>query len=220
LISLVIADDNTLFRTALMHFLKKEKDIEVLYDAKNGNELIEKLKTISPLPNIILMDINMPILDGKEATKTIKSIFPSIKIIALSVFNHEHLVNSMLQLGARGYLSKTVEPEFLKNAIYTVNEGKYFIETSTGIFKIYKKLPMCIRELNLDDSFIITDKQKIFLQHCAEGKSYCDIAKLMHISEKTANKYREALCNKFNVSNRGEMINFAIQNGLIKILNF
>ncbi len=218
MITIALVDDNNLFRNALAYYLKREDRIQVLFDVCNGQELLTELKTLRMLPKIILMDINMPVMDGKAATRIINSLYPSIKIIALSVFHHDHLINNMLSLGVHGYLSKNAEPEVLKEAIDVVNDDNYFIETSYGKFEVFKRLPNNVLAVNLNNTFTITNKQKRFLQLCAEGKSYFDIAEQMQISEKTANKYRELLCKRFKQSNRGELVHYSIQNGLVDIL--
>ena len=219
MIFIALADDNNLFRNALSHYLKNQNTLKVLFDTCNGQDLISELKTSKLFPDIILMDINMPVMDGKEATKIIKILYPSIKIIVLSFFHHDHLIKNMLSLGVNGYLSKNADPEILKEAIYVVKDGNYYIENGHGKFVVFNSLPKKYTTDCSNSTSAITHRQKLFLQLCAEGKSYNTIADQMSISEKIANNYREQLCVRFNKTSRSELVHYAIQNGLVDIFN-
>jgi DNA-binding NarL/FixJ family response regulator len=218
MIPIAIADDNPLFRNTLASFLEKEKGMKLLFLACDGKDLLDQLATFGLLPDIVLMDINMPILDGNQATRFIKEAYPCVKVIVLSAFHNKELLSTMLEAGARGYLSKHIEPEIFLEAIQVVNDGKYFIETDHGKYNSYKTVPKLKSNKISQDKLMLTEKQKLFLQLCAEGKSYSEIGKHMKITDTTANKYRELLCERFNKNNKGELIHFAIQTRLVSIL--
>ena len=217
MIPIVIADDTPLFRTALASLLEKEKAIAILFLASDGGNLLDQLAVFGLLPNIILMDINMPILDGMQATRRVKKAYPSVKIIALSAFYNKELISTMIDAGAKGYVSKSVEKPILMEAIQIVNDDKYFIETDHGKYSIFETAPKLTSNRLPQDDLTLTDKQRFFLQLCAEGKSYGEIGKAMNITNTTANKYRELLCERFNKRTKGELIHFAIQSGLINV---
>jgi two-component system invasion response regulator UvrY len=217
MISIALADDNELFRKGLKNLLKLLKMVDVLFDAKNGQDLLGQLSNCTTLPDIILMDFNMPILDGRETTKIIKEQYTSIKVIMLSVFHHEYLVSSLIAAGARGFLSKNIDMPILERAITIVNDKQYFIEIKIGEYKTYDNFYTEHKSLVFRDRLGLTDKQKQFIQLVASGDTYEEIAIKMGISGKTANNYRDLFCKRFNVSNRLELVLFAIRTGLIDI---
>jgi len=199
--------------------MNKNDKISVLFDAQNGQILLDKLKTQQRQPNIVLLDFSMPILDGRETTILIKKYYPSIKVLILSMFHHEYLISSIINAGANGFLSKNIEPAILDKAIHVVNENNYFIETCPGNFEEYKFSSERILHKYFPNHLKVTYKQKLFIQLCATGLTYNEIAQKMGISSKTVNNYRELLCERFNVANRIELVLFAILNGIVDILN-
>lgn len=218
MISIAIVDDNELFRNGLKSIFKFLKTVDVLFDAQNGQVLLEQLSNCKKLPDIILMDFNMPILDGRETTKIIKEHYTSIKIIMLSVFHHDYLVSSLIAAGAKGFLSKNTDITILEKAITVVNDKKNFIETGRGAYKIYDDFPIkCIPPV-FKDKLGLTNKQKQFIQLLVSGNTYEEIAAKMGISSKTANNYRDLFCKRFNVGNRLELVLFAIQNGIVDVI--
>jgi DNA-binding NarL/FixJ family response regulator len=139
MINIAITDDNNLFRIALEALLEQNK-IRILFDAKNGQELIDKLSVQPLLPDVILIDYNMPVMDGRETVEVLTKLYPNIKIIALSGFYFNYLVTRFINAGAKGFLTKNVDPEILIQAITMVNDNKYYIETESGKFEILDNL--------------------------------------------------------------------------------
>jgi len=217
MIYIALVDDNDLFRKSLKAYFKQIKRASILFDAVNGHDLLEQLRTQLRLPDIILMDFSMPVLDGRQATEKVKKLYPDIKVIVLSMFHHDHLISSMISAGAKGFLSKNIEAENLERAIHTVMDNKYFIETDNERFEIFDSSTADTKKL-CADQLIITEKQKQFLQLNAGGLTYLEIARKMGISIKTADNYRDMLFKRFNVTNRVGLAMFAIQNGLTDIL--
>ena len=130
LIKIVLADDEELFRKGLLFLLQREANIEVLYEASNGQELVDYLKDCKEYPNIILMDLKMPFLNGVEATKLIHKEYSSINVIALTSYNTESFIANMINVGASSYLVKSASPQEMLNTIKEVSEkGFYYNET-------------------------------------------------------------------------------------------
>jgi DNA-binding NarL/FixJ family response regulator len=217
-IKLAIAEDNELFRVAFKNHFRKLKTVNFLFVAKNGYDLLEQLKTREELPDIIFMDYKMPMMDGMQATIVIKREYPSIKVIMLSLFRHDYLINTMICVGAMGYLSKNADPEILVKSIHEVMEDKYFIETDTGIFETFSSFSKSKRYKYFSKPLELTDKQKQFIQLSATDLSYQGIANKMKISIKTVDNYRDMLFKRFNVTNRIGLLIFAVQNGLTDII--
>ncbi|MCB0699627.1 MAG: response regulator transcription factor [Chitinophagales bacterium] len=210
-IKLVIADDHRLFREGLARLLGGYKEVRTVYEATNGQELIDYLANASELPDVCLMDINMPVLCGYDATKIIREKYPEIKVLALSMYDDEGNVIKMLRSGARGYILKDIAPEKLVEAIQIVHtKGFYESELITpNVLRDSKKTK------NEDSSF--SDKELVFLKHCCTDSTYKEIALKMDVSERTVDGYRDRLFEKLGVKSRSGVVVEAIRLGLVKI---
>lgn len=217
-IKVAIAEDHEFFRDALKNYFQKLKTLTFLFDAKNGYDLLEQLEMQEVLPDVIFMDYKMPIMDGRQTTIAIKTKYPSIKVIILSLFRHEYLISSMVSIGAMGYLSKNAAPEIFEKSIRVVMTGKYFIETDTGIFETFPSFANSKKHKVFSELLELTDKQKKFIQLSSTAMSYHEIAEKMGISIKTVDNYRDLLFKRFNVSNRVGLAMIAVQNGLTDII--
>ena len=219
MINLAVAEDNDLFRNSLLGFLKNMKNVTVLFGAINGQDYLNQQQKHKKLPDIVLMDYSMPVLDGRETTKLLSQNFPSIKVIIFSMFHHDYLINSIIHAGAKGFISKNIEVKTIEKAINTVYNNYYFIEMHPDKYEIFKFDSIPFRNKHFPKLHELTDKQKLFLKLCTSCLSYNEIAQEMDISIKTANNYRDLLCERFNLSNRLELVLFAVQNGITDILN-
>ncbi len=208
---IVIVEDHILLSQAIASLVNSFKDFNVLYTCKNGKELLTKLKTPSNIPDIILMDVNMPILNGIETTEIIKNEYPKIKVIALSVEENDITIIKMLKAGAKGYLLKDVEKDVLELAlIETIKHGYYHTKDVSNIL---------INSLNEDNSSKIKlkDREIEFIIHTCSEMTYKEIAEKMFLSPKTIDGYRDALFQKLNVKNRIGLVLYAIKNGIYKL---
>lgn len=213
---IALVDDHILLRNGLAN-LVRELDFEVLFQASNGADLIEKLRT-HPHPEIILMDINMPVMDGNDATLWLKINMPEIKVLALSMYDDENAILRMIRNGAKGYILKDSEPSELRTALNTVNtKGFYHSELVTG------KLIHTIN--NMDNSTSsspisllgLTEKQIEFLKLICTEMTYKEIAEKMCVSPRTIDGYRDDLFEKLHVKSRVGLVLFAIKHGIVKI---
>lgn len=208
-IAVAIVDDHTLFRSGLASLMEEFEEINVVFEAKNGIDLQEKLKKYGPV-QVVLMDINMPIMDGYASAKWLKENFPEISVLALSMFEDEKAIIEMLKAGAGGYLLKESKPSELLLAIKIIKEKRFYINdlVSGRLLTTLKK--------DLDKS-IFTEKEFRFLQFCSTELTYKEIAAQMGVSPRTVDNYREALFAKLNIRSRTGLVVYGIKNGLIKI---
>ncbi|WP_303317907.1 response regulator transcription factor [Flavivirga abyssicola] len=209
--TIVIVEDHILLSQAIASLVDSFKDFSVLYTCKNGKELLTKLKTPKNIPDIILMDVNMPILNGIETTEIIKNEYPEIKVIALSVEENDVTIIKMLKAGAKGYLLKDVEKDVLELAlIETIKNGYYHTKDVSNIL---------INSLNDDDSgkVQLKDREIEFIIHTCSEMTYKEIAEKMFLSPKTIDGYRDNLFQKLNVKNRIGLVLYAIKNGIYKL---
>ncbi len=207
--SIVVVDDHTLLLQAIGGLVEDFEDFEVSYLCKNGQELLEKLKIPANVPDIVLMDINMPVLNGIETTEILSKEYPKIKVLALSVEENEDTILKMLRAGAKGYLMKDTKSSTLKEALLQVIEKGYFHTNTVS--------KLLVNSLNRDnDDICLKDREKEFLQHACTEMTYKEIADKMFLSPKTVEGYRDSIYDKLNIKNRIGLVLFAIRNGLFK----
>jgi two-component system invasion response regulator UvrY len=207
-IKLVICDDHQLFSSALAEMLEKQADLEVLFTASNGNNLLEKLHNRPVQPDIVLLDVNMPELDGFETAKQLKEKYPSIKILALSMNRTDDDVIGMLRNGARGYILKDASAIELKNAINELQaKGFYNNELSA---KGALHLIHGAKEIEFNE------REKEFLKWVCTELTYKEIADKMNVSPRTVDGYRDSLFEKIGVKTRTGLAVYAIQHKYFK----
>jgi len=206
-ILIAIVDDHTLFRDGVAALMAEFDELQVVFEAENGEQM-QHLLAKHPLPQVILMDINMPVMDGYLAAKWVKDNYPQIRILALSMFEEDKAVIRMIKSGAGGYVLKESKPRELLHAIKTINEkGVYINEMVSG------KL---VRKVADDDGPEFSRKEFEFLRLCCSELTYKEIADLMFVSPRTVDNYRESLFQKLNLKTRTGLVLYAIQNEIFK----
>jgi two-component system, NarL family, invasion response regulator UvrY len=212
--NIALVDDHSMIRQSLS-LLILSMGHTVMAQAENGREFIETLNPHA-LPDILLLDIHMPIMNGYETASFISKHYPFIKIIALSVFENEEAIVRMLRNGARGFLKKSSEPGILKKAIDLLQETDcYYIPELNSRGLNYSS---CMRPRFLKASFSdLTKKQIEFLHHASSELTYKEIAVRMGISTRTVDDYRETLFKKLNTRSRIGLVLHAIRSGVIDI---
>ncbi len=204
--SVVVVDDHTLLSQAIGDLVGNFEHFSVLYVCKNGQELITKFKNPRNIPNVVLMDVNMPILNGIETTAYLKEHFPKVKVLALSVEEDETTIIKMLRAGAKGYLLKDVKKTELKNALLEVIKHGYYYTNTVSQVLIHSL------ENKVDSAFSLKERELEFIRHACSEKTYKEIAEEMFLSPKTIEGYRDALFEKLNLRNRTGLVLFAIKN--------
>lgn len=216
MLSIALVDNHSLYRKSLADFLSIHCKLNISFQAGDGAEMLSHFhSSISSLPDILLTDIQMPIMNGKELTLEITKKFPLTKVIALSILHHEDIIIDMFRCGAKGFITKSLELPTLLNAIQTVQKNNYFIYD--GIHETIFTPSTLHSYINQKNNNILTLKQIQFLQHCVSDLTYKEIAELMSISPRTADIYRDQLFEKLNIKSRSGLVLYAVKNGFVTI---
>lgn len=212
--SITLVDDHVMLRNGLAR-LVTSIGYKVLFEADNGDDFIKKFSA-NKKPDLVLMDINMPVKDGFETTAWLTAHHPEIKVLALSMIDDENAVIRMLKNGARGYLLKESGSAELKTAIEAViHKGFYYTEMVTG--KLIHSLANGDAENSLLQTFHLTEKETEFLKLVCTEMTYKEIADKMKVSPRTVDTYRDHLFEKLGLKTRTGLVIYAIKNGIVKI---
>ncbi len=210
-ICIVLADDHQLILDGLNSLLKNREDILVAGEAKNGRDALSLVKLLDP--DIVLMDIDMPVMNGIEALKEIKKSFPSTKVIILSMHEESGMIKSLMALGANGYLLKSCSQDELLGAISSVAMGQQYF--SHGVVRSLLQTESSPASSTHELTELLTDRETEVLQLIAEGFSNKEIGAKLFISHRTVDTHRTNLMKKLNVGNIAGLISFAIKKGLV-----
>jgi two-component system response regulator NreC len=198
MITLAIAEDHQALIDGMKLFLKNEEDIQIVGEANDGEALIELVRVKKP--NIVITDIRMPKCDGISATKTIKEEFPSIKVIAFSMFDQSEAIEQMKKAGASGYIMKNASLQKVLEAIRTVDkQGQYFDNAILTVDDFTKEV------------ILLSTREKDILRLIGEGHSSQEIADLLSIGKATVDTHRKNIIKKINVQGKTDLIRFAIE---------
>ncbi len=214
-IRVLIADDHALVREGIAAFLRFSDEIEVVGEASDGIEAIEKAKKFKP--DVVLMDIAMPKLGGLEATLELKKILPDIKILVLTQYDDREYISRFLKAGVSGYLLKKAVGSDLISAIRAVNRGEIYLFSSIAAEVVSDYLNRISGKPAIEDPYDkLTDREKQILKLLAEGHTHKEIARLLNISVKTVIAHNTNINEKLNIHNRSALVKFALQRGIIK----
>lgn len=213
---IVVVDDHAMFRKGLCMLVNLFSQYEILFDAEHGKDLIAKINE-DHLPDIVLLDINMPEMDGYETATWIKDHYPEIKILALSTMDADTTIIKMIKCGAKGYVLKDADPDELKLAFNEVlSKGFFYNELVSK--KILHSIHLLVDNQSPVNKLLkLTDRETEFLKLTCSEKSYQQIAKEMFVSERTIDGYRDALFKKLQVSTRVGLVMYAIKNGIVSL---
>ena len=210
--SIVVVDDHVLLSQAIQTMVNTFSNFEVLYTCKNGQNLIDKLKEApSNVPDIILMDINMPIMNGIETTDWVTKNYPSVNVMALSVEDDDATVLKMLKAGAIGYLLKDTEKSILEKALIEIAEnGFYHTKNVTNL--LMKSITGSVKE-----EIALKENEVQFINLACTELTYKEIADEMSLSPRTVDGYRDTLFTKLNVKNRVGLVMYAVKNKIYTV---
>lgn len=213
--SIALADDHVLLRNGLANLIRNFGH-EVMFEANNGEDMIKYVQE-GKIPDLILMDINMPVKDGYETAAWLKNNYPGIKVLALSMLDDENAIIRMIKNGARGYVLKESEPAELRNAINAVlQKGFYYSEMVTG--RLVHSISGVDDESQHSQQVIqLSDREIEFLKLACTEMTYKEIAAKMYLSPRTIDGYRDALFLKLDIKTRTGLVIYAIKNGIVKI---
>ncbi|CAA9199421.1 response regulator transcription factor [Flavobacterium bizetiae] len=210
-IKIALVDDEVLFRKGISFLLQREDNIDIIFEASNGEELLSNLNDSLIKPDIIMMDLKMPVLNGVEATKIIRKLFPEIKIIALTSYDTKSFIANMIQVGAVAYLIKNTTP---KDLIHTINQvskkGFYYSE---NVLKTIQETIISTKNSkgNLETSFLSPREIEILQLICLQ-KTTTEIAEHLYLSPRTVEGHRNNLLLKTESRNIAGLVVYAIQN--------
>jgi len=213
-IRLLLVDDHAVIRSGLKMLLGSQKEMEIVGEAGSAAEALTETERVQP--DVILMDIGLPDKTGIEATREIKSKFPKVNIVALTIHEDEEYFFQMLDAGASGYVPKRAAPEELITAIKAAAIGEVYLYPSLAkllVRDFFSTEHMADQKINLDG---LTEREREVLTHLAEGESNDQIAALLVISPKTVERHRENIMRKLNLHSRSELVRYAIRKGIIK----
>lgn len=210
--TVAIADDHRLIAESLSHLINDIPGFEVTVLANNGQTLLSKLEALSIPPDIAILDINMPVMNGVITARELSAAYPTIKLLALSMNDDETSVIQMIRAGCRGYLLKDcTQAELQKAMLEIIERGFYYSDFVTGklIHTIHKE------EKDPEKLIKLTDREMEFVKYAASEMTYKEIATTMKLSERTIDGYREALFEKLQVKSRVGLVLFAIRIGWV-----
>ncbi|MFT5252588.1 MAG: DNA-binding NarL/FixJ family response regulator [Flavobacteriales bacterium] len=217
-IKIVLVDDELLFRKGILFLLEREDNIEVVYEASNGIELIDFLNQATTLPDIVITDLKMPFLDGVEATKIIHKEFPEIKIIALTSYDSNSFVANMIDMGASSYIVKNATPqELIKTITEVARKGFFYNE---NVMKIIQE-DFTTNKNNKKGitNHFLTNREVEVLQLICEQKTTAEIGEILFISPRTVEGHRNNLLLKTESKNIAGLVFYAIQNNIVIVYN-
>ncbi len=216
MIHIAVADDQLLFRKGMIGLLNSIPGFKVIIEAENGVDLMEKIAGSNEIADVVLLDINMPQMNGLETLSKIKNLYPFIKAVMLTVHEEEKYIVKLIDAGANAYLPKNTEPQELEKAIQTVIEKDFYfndktIEAMRNGFKYDKP------KISLDVADSITEREKEILRFICKEYTAAEIARELFISERTVNGHRNNLLQKTGCKNAAGLVVFAIKHNLYSL---
>lgn len=211
---IVLVDDHQLFREGIRNLLNQQLDLEVIGECDNGRAAVDKVRQLSP--QVVIMDLTMPHLNGIDATRRIVGNTPGVKVIALSMHGDRPLVQEMLRAGASGYLLKECVFQDVVRAIQVVNDNKIFLspEISKVVLEEYLNPTP---EKDGGDLTLLTPREREVLQLIAEGNTNEEAGNILHMSRRTVEKHRARIMQTLKINSLAELVKFAIREGLTKL---
>ena len=212
-IQIAIADDYKIFREGLKKCIANDTSLEVIAEADNGEDLIAGFE--KQLPDVVIMDLKMPIMDGMEATQIIRKKFPSVKVLVVTMYEDDKFIIHLMEIGANGYLLKNTEPDEIRKSIYAVHENGYYFNDLVNK-ALLKKL---VIKNNIKPSFNqnveFSEREHEVLKMICEEKTAAEIAKEIFLSPRSVEGIRQRLIEKVGVRNTAGLVMFAIKNGIV-----
>lgn len=213
-IRVLVVDDHTIVRDGICALLALAGDIEVVGEAANGSEALEKVKELQP--NVVLMDIAMPVMGGLEATRRIRREFPRTRVVVLTQYADKEYVFPIIEAGASGFISKVAASSELTQGIRSVYRGDSFL--SPSVAKLLVEDYQHGRERTTQDPYEqLTDRERDVLKLLAEGHTTREIANMLKVSTKTVEGHKTNLMAKLGIHNRIELVKYALRKGIISI---
>ena len=217
IISLAIADDEALFRRGMRLILDDYPGLKVIIEAENGQHLLDNIRASDELPDVLLLDLKMPVMGGIEAAEIIRREFPSILIVVISSHFSKAFIINMIEIGASAYLGKNTAPDEVVETIRMVREKGFYYNTEVmGIIRENIMSPISSKA-NREQTIDITNREKEVLQLICEECTTQEIADRLFISVRTVDGHRNNLLSKLGCRNTAGLVVYALQNGLVNL---
>lgn len=212
-IKVAIADDHKIFRKGVILSLRQWANIKFVQEAENGEELLAGLPFSEP--DVVLMDLRMPVKDGIETTKQLSKDYPHIYVIVLSMYEDERFVSHMMENGAQGYLLKNAEPQEIRKAIVDVHEKGYYLNNFVNRILLKKAHSRQKAIPSLNSEIVLNDREKDVLKYICMEYTATEIAEKMDISNRTVEAIKDRLMERFGSKNTAGLVFFAVKNNLV-----
>ncbi len=214
-IKVLIVDDHTLVRAGIRSLLSLVSDIEVVGEASDGKEALSKVGQLKP--DVVLMDLAMPVMGGLEATRRLRRNFPGIKVLALTQYDDSEYVIPIIEAGASGFVTKMSAFSELAAAIQAAHKGESYLSSTAATALVEEYQQKTTSEGEQDPYQQLTDREREVLKLVAEGHTSREIADILVVSPKTVEWYKSSLMNKLNIHSRTDLIKYAIRKRIITI---
>ena len=215
--TIALADDHQLVRKGIRLLLESISDFTVVIEAPNGKELTERIAAEKKLPDIVLVDVNMPVMDGHETVSWLRSKYPEIKIIALSVNDDRQVIRELIRLGANAYLFKDSSPDVFRKVLLEVLEKGYSYDKAVIDSLLMPESGKGGKSPKNYYKHLIADlsaRELEFIRLCCSELTYKEVADIMKVSQRTVDGYRESVFNKLEVKSRTGLVLFAVNAGI------
>jgi DNA-binding NarL/FixJ family response regulator len=213
LITIAIADDFKIYRDGLKVSLAGDDNFKVVFEADNGEELLEGCKTI--LPDVIIMDLKMPIMDGMEATKQVKKLYPQVKVLVVSMYDDDKFIIHLMEIGANGYLLKNTEPTEIRKAVYSVCENGYYFNDIVNKALLKKLVIKNQLKPSFNQNIELSEREIEVLKMICEEKTAAEIGKEIFLSPRSVEGIRQRMIEKVGVRNMAGLVMYAVKNGIM-----
>ena len=214
-IRVLVVDDHTIVRDGICALLGLAGDMEVVGEAANGREALEMVRKL--MPDVVLMDMAMPVMGGLEATRRIHKEFPKVKVLALTQYDDKAYVFQVIEAGASGFISKTAASSELASGIRSVHRGDSFLSPSVARFLVEDYQQVASTKGGQDPYEQLTDREREVLKLAAEGYTTQEIADMLVLSPKTVEGHKTNLMSKLDIHNRTELVKYALRKGIITV---
>ena len=214
-IRVLVVDDHTIVRDGIRALLGLAGDIEVVGEAENGREALDRVREL--VPDVVLMDVAMPTMDGLEATRRIHREFPQTKVLALTQYDDREYVFSVVEAGAQGFISKTAASSEVVSGIRAVHRGDSFLSPSVARLLVEHYREGAAVRKSQDPYGQLTDREREILKLLAEGYTGQEIADMLVISPKTVEGHKTNLMSKLDIHNRIDLVKYALRKGIISV---
>jgi two-component system response regulator DegU len=212
-IRIAIADDHALFRRGMVSLLKSIPDFEVVFEASNGQELVDNIPHI--MPDLVIMDLKMPLMDGMKATELIRNTWPSVHVVVISMHDEDQFVTHLMELGANGYILKDADPDEVELAIRTIlKEGYYYGPFLNKVMHRRFLDKSRKKEANFSNKIHFTERELEIIHFICEGLTTVQIAEKIFLSHRTVDGHRTSIMEKLGVKNTAGVVVYAVKNQL------